>query len=1315
MKKLILKNSITIQLLSSVTLITAANTASAVTLTPAQTPLILSESVAPNLILTLDNSGSMFYARVPDDPEAVPGSTDAQLATKNAEIRVTRRAKSAYYNPMYYNPAVTYTLPVKFKADGSRETDANQYTAPFTDAPNNGFSTAPSTTGKVDLSTDYKVSWAYNTTTGRGTSYGDSFQSSRLAENPASDFSFNSGAQALTLSNGNTSSEITVNGATFTVKRLTNTTCSANFTTPTHFNTPAATCTKDNNNYTVTVNQTKLGVPAYYYLFDNTLATCPTTISQQKTSDNCYKLVFVGSAEQVNFARWYSFYRSRNLATLSAANLAFIGLPSTVRLTWQDLKEGCSTFDGDSSSACNDNKLRKFSQIHRGNFFNWLPKIQFNSGGTFLHDAMQRAGNYIETNTPWAYEPNRIISKDNNQTTQNPEYSCRSNYHIMMTDGIWNNAANAPSDFIHDNVTSSTLPDGTIYNARSPFADATANTVADLAFHYWAKDARTGTTAAQANEIKPIIQVSNSNAATQYWDPRNDPATWQHLTTFTVSLGLNAALNNPNIPWTGDTFNGAGYAALSSGAQAWPAAASGSPNNAYDLWHAAINSRGEFFNADSPDEVVIAFRDIINRISNKTSSAGAPGVTASIVSEALSRDVYETKFASEDWSGKLTKFGIAQNGTRTEVWNSQTQARNLDYSTRNIKIYSASATTKLQDFTWDNLDPVTQQPFLNIDFDRSSTTTATDDKGSLRVNYLRGDQNEESSAPGKFRIRSSILGDIINSSPVIVGTPKYVSYLADQIDGGINTDGSSKYAAFKAANRADKLPNEQTATPRRPMVYVGGNDGMLHGFDANTGNEIFAFIPSAVIPNLHKLTGQRYTGGSHQYFVDGTPTVADVYYDDAWHTVLVGTLRAGGRSIFALDITDPDNISLLWEKSYTDADYTNLGYTFSQPVIARLHTGKWAVVTGNGYGNQDAGIPDKASLMVIDIKTGAMQKEMVITPVNPALPNGMSSPKLADNNSDGIADYAYAGDLQGSMWRFDLVSTSATPATPDPFRKDLIGTIQASTFKISYGGTPLYNAIDGRTTGATAQSITAPPSLVRHPTSLGYLVIFGTGKYFESTDANVDNTRAMTIYGIWDRETKGQNTTSRTSPTRTNLQAQEIIEQAADTFNNQAVDGLRILSNNPVQWYNVNGTINKQGWLLDLKVNGTTTNSGEMLINPMAARGKVLILNTLTPNSNPCKEGVDSWLYGLDPTTGGRTNFNVFDLNNDKVIDAQDSVLRSNTNTVVSSYKKDGSGGFTTNNGDIFTAPSEGSGMKYNAGPTSKGRQSWRIIPEEAQ
>lgn len=1325
-------------------------TANATLLDPAQAPLILTESVAPNLIFTLDDSGSMRWAYVPDNIY---------------DTSAYRRAKSAAFNPMYYDPTQTYSIPVKFNNDGSRA--STQYSTSFTSAYNNGFNTS---SGTVNLSTSYRVTWNYDLVNTPSTSPGSgSFGSSdssdttnKYAKNPSADFGpsttsestvdgpAGSGSLSATktssISNGGITT-VTKNGVTYKITRTGTSICTASLqtlnpvtttATTTQTNTPSigstttittttlttypssATCSKSGTTYTVTagttytstihtqvqttqVDSTMAAVPAYYYVLDTTLAEC---VDGDNTDEGCYKRVFVsstsgpsGTDERENFARWFSFYRNRALTTLSAANLAFTGLPPSIRLTWQTLT-GCSTLN---SSSCNANYLRKFTGNQVGNFYNWLPTISFSSS-TYLPAAMKRAGEFLTTNTAWAYDPNPFTSTGaTGSTVQTPEYACRASYQVMMTDGMWNKTTTMPSNFRHDGSNISSLPDAKgAYTQQRPFADSTAETLADLSFHYWATDLNTTID----NDVKPILIIPNpEDTNEEYWDPRNDPATWQHMTTFTVGLGLDNALDEPGLPWTGDTFGGAGYTALSTDTN-WPPASSGSNNNVYDLWHTAINSRGEFFSANSPDTIVQAFSDIVSRISDQVTSAGAPGVTASVVEDTLTRQVYETEFNSEDWSGNLIKFQINEDGVRTRLWNAQGELGNKSPESRNIKMYSATGSNNLTDFTWANLDDA-QKALLNRDYDL--TTIPTDGKGEDRLNYLRGeDQYEEGST---FRIRSGKLGDIINSVPVIVGTPKYVAYLADLVDG------TDKYSQFKEDNRAETKDGE-TNTPRRPMIYVGGNDGMLHGFDANTLSEEFAFVPTAVIENLYKYPAKSYSDTGHQFYVDGTPTVADVYYDNAWHTVLIGTLRAGGRSLFALDVTDPDDISLLWEKSSTDTDFGNLGYTFSQPVIARLHTGKWAVVIGNGYGNQASSLADQASLMVIDVKTGNLERELVVTG-DATKANGLSTPKLADNNSDGIADYAYAGDLQGNLWRFDLISTSANPPSPDPFRKDLVGTLLPSSFSISYNGTPLYVAIDDRVSGATRQPITAPPSLVRHPSGLGYMVIFGTGKYFETNDGTVDTTRSQTLYGIWDQKTKRQTTTSRTSPTRSDLQQQTITEAITDdtlleTFDTTAVDGVRVVSQNPVEWYDNDGNINKEGWYLELKVDGTS-NSGEMLINPMAARGQVILLNTLTPNADPCEEGVASWLYGLDPATGGRTNFAVFDLNSDEEINYADTVKISSSDTVVSVYKKTGSGGFTTNNGDIFTAPSQGSGMKYSAGPNSSGRQSWRILPEEMQ
>ena len=175
------------------------------------------------------------------------------------------------------------------------------------------------------------------------------------------------------------------------------------------------------------------------------------------------------------------------------------------------------------------------------------------------------------------------------------------------------------------------------------------------------------------------------------------------------------------------------------------------------------------------------------------------------------------------------------------------------------------------------------------------------------------------------------LGDIVSSSPIFVGNPPFLLSRHAR---------EPAYSAFVAA------------TPTRPkMVYVGANDGMLHGFDADHRPEKLAFIPAAVFRNLHELTKPNYT--HHKFFVDGTPTIGDVFYAGAWHTVLVGGLNKGGQSIYALDITDPGSFSEAQRRQHLPLGIhrcrSRLHY--SRPAIVRMANGKWAAVFGNGYNN----------------------------------------------------------------------------------------------------------------------------------------------------------------------------------------------------------------------------------------------------------------------------------------------------------------------------------------------------------------------------
>ncbi|MDO9625826.1 MAG: PilC/PilY family type IV pilus protein [Pseudomonas sp.] len=1258
--------------------------ATAATLDVSQKPLILVESVAPNLTFSIDDSGSMKRAHVPD---SIAADT----------IMRTKRAKSANFNPIYYNPNITYVVPMGTNVNGSDLV----YSTNFTSARHMGFKPA---FGTVNLSNSYRATWYCTRDLVGNCSYGvNGFGSVKeLAENPAEDFQ----VTATVTSSSPNATLTTQGGVTYNISR-TGSGCTATASWG-GISFSSVPCSRSSN--TATVDLRTLSVPAYYYVLDPGLSGC--TGSSARGNDDCYRLRLVTSSGQQNFAIWYSFYRDRALATQSAAHLAFYDMSSAVRLTWQSLNN-CTTFN--NSSGCGDNRFRVFSDRHKSNFLTWLTDVSF-SGGTPLRETLDRAGKFLQSNTAWSLNPNPYTTTGTTSSTvQNPMHACRPSFHIMMTDGMWNGANGTPTNALRPDHVDFTLPDGTSYvKTRRPYADATTSTLADLAMHYWATDLSN-----LNNDIKPYVREKNSNATAEYWDPRNNPANWQHMTNYMVGLGLSEALNNANVPWEGSTFNG-GYLNILNGNANWPAASDSNANNVYDLWHAAINSRGEFFSVESPDDMVKAFKDILNRIADRTSSAARPAVSASFVSDAtdnsIQSNVYATQFSSEDWSGELTKTLISSNGVQTLQWSAKSENQNIVASTRKVMIKDTSnATSKLKNFTWSNLDTL-QQGWLNLD--PASLNNGTDNKGTGRVAYIRGDRSQEGTESTTFRKRSTIIGDIVNSSPVVVGTPAYLAYLADRIENpsGANLNYKS-YADFRTANQK---------TIRKEMIYVGGNDGMLHGFNAKTGKEEFAFIPTEVIKNLYRLTGQNYQGGAHHFYVDGSPIVRDVYFGDAenegWRTILIGTLRAGGKALFALDITDPENIKLLWE--FDSSNDSDLGYTFAQPEITRLHTGEWAVLMGNGYNSTN----DRAALMIFDIKTGNLLKKLVVPDVVDAgvtLSNGLSSVRGADNNGDGVVDYAYAGDLQGNLWRFDLIKTdSAASTTSDPFARSTVTTIN-SDLKIAYGGKPLFTARDADAITAKRQAITIQPSLVRHPSGYGYLVLFGTGKYFENSDANVDNSRAMTLYGVWDRQTKRQTTTTGTARAtdRTKLGAQQFTSQVNNAVigdeDQSAVNDIRLLSQNQIEWYNAGTTnftadtsVKHWGWKLNLAVNNNLT--GEMIVNNMAARGQTLFVTSLTPNQDPCKAGADTWLYGVSAYTGGRTKFNVLDLNNDQIVNSKDTY--GSANDVVSGVRFPAIGGFTLAPGNKIYG-SDGANDPGTVGddPNTTGRQSWHIVPEEFQ
>ncbi len=602
-----------------------------------------------------------------------------------------------------------------------------------------------------------------------------------------------------------------------------------------------------------------------------------------------------------------------------------------------------------------------------------------------------------------------------------------------------------------------------------------------------------------------------------------------------------------------------------------------------------------------------AFDEIVAR----TSSSAAVATNSTRLD--TNSKIYQARFNTADWSGQLLAFNLNTDGSiGSQAWDAATLIPSEN--SRNIFSYDPSATgTKGIIFEYANLS-VTQKALM--DQDDSGTVDAF---GVTRVNHVRGDTSTETQNGGSFRDRSSLLGDVVNSDPWFLD--RFGNFGYGSLPG---TEGSS-YTTFRV-----------TKLSRTPTIFFGANDAMLHAINASTGAELFTYVPNEVIGSLSTLTSPMYgcdSGGCipHQYFVDGAPRAGEAYFDSAWHSVLIGTLGAGGKGFFALDVTTPSSFAandVLWEISTTQAPNAsdlldtafiagftnNLGYTLPQASIVRLNDGSWAAVVANGYDS----INHKAVLYLINIETGHIIRSFDTGTGSALTPNGLSTPIAIDSNGDSITDYVYAGDLLGNLWKFDLSDSTA------------------SNWNIAFTSTPLFQAVDS---SAASQPITSKPQVGKHPDG-GFMVYFGTGKYFENGDQIVPvSPQVQTFYAIRDQ---GVTTVSA----RSDLQEQEILSEA--TLTGFSLD-VRVTSNTSVNY------LTKKGWFMDLEspVNGP---EGERAVSAPLLRGGRVIFTTLIPDPDPCDWGGSSWLMELDAITGSRLASSPFDVNGDGVFDTSDYV-----------------------------------------------------------
>ncbi|MGY6276210.1 pilus assembly protein [Methylomonas sp. MgM2] len=1199
------------------------------------TPLFLTVTVPPNMILTLDDSGSMSRAFTPD----LCGNPNGICSNNPDSDLDSRYLKSAYFNPIYYDPTKTYRPPL----NASQAPLTTSYTSAYI----NGFD--PSL-GTVDLSSDYRPS--------AGLFLHNDTATHEFMNHYPGDFS--SGTNTITGTTTNTNPpKFTISGYTSISSVKVNGTNTSNagtlFGSCTTSNDPsgdykykiqvsgstATLCFRDSStmrNKSIEIKARSIG--AYYYLYDENNTNCNNT----STDNDCYDLVMVsatsgpgGTDERQNFANWYSFFRTRNLMTVTATSRAMANLPNSYRVAWQSLNS-CrgstsslvtSDCEGWESTSPNfSNRIDRFAGTHKDNFFKWLFRVKTNTS-TPLRQAMERVGEYYKTsgeNSPY----------DNDFSTSNSgELSCRKNFHVMMTDGIWNDSV---SGYGNKDNTSLTLPDGVGYSPIPPYKDSNSNSLADIAFNYWATDLRTDS--GMDNDLLPSYKDRSGTDAENYQNPRNDPATWQHMVNYTVGLGLSTFLSNVGLTWDGSTYTGS-YPDIAAETLNWPSvSSSGVDGNTADVWHAAINSRGKFYNVERPSDLENAFADILIGISDSTSAAAATAANSTSIQTGTV--LYQAQFDPNDWSGHLYNFTVSSDGTIRDI-NGDGKLNAVDANwdaaslipaagTRRIVTWNGSAGVT---FFWDNLSFLQQMALKTS----SSGVVGSDAMGQDRLAWLRGDTSKEERVNGIFRNRiDTILGDIINSDPI---------YTHNEDFGYANLPSAaterSTYAAFVTGKSS-----------RPPMVYEGANDGMIHGFradisHADKGKELMAYIPAAVYGNLSFLTEPEY---SHRYYVDGSPNVGDTYINGSWKTLLVGGLGKGGKAVFALDISSPysyggdtagDNV--LWEYSgssdpdtandgtgVTDAD--GMGYTFSQPQIGRLQSGDWVAIFGNGYNSAS----ERAFLYIVNLSNGGLIRKI---PTSTSVSNGLSTPRLYDSDGDKIIDYVYAGDLQGNMWKFDLTSANS------------------SEWAVANSGNPLFIA---RNASNQIQPITAQPTIGDH-SSDGVLVYFGTGSYLTNND--VSDTTVQSFYAIWD------NPLSPGTVARTSLVQQSIIEDGISktldgctdnpaTPDNECVYDVRATSSNTVDYST------KLGWYLDL-VPTSGVAAGERVVSGAIIRYDRVIFLTAIPSDDPCNPGGTSWLMELDARTGSATSISSFDFNNDDKFDEQDLLSSGHTASGVKS------------------------------------------------
>ena len=1083
-----------------------------------------------------------------------------------------------------------------------------------------------------------------------------------------------------------------------------NTTQTIDLTSETHsFNSSSVPVTRNHNNGRRTLNNVNVYYPYYYTTtatgrpawnsphtkveikpgnpLDPTRTDFPGSPSRLDCAvDDGDPLTCSYAVELQNFANWFTYYRTREYTAKAALGRA-VADATNLRMGYAVLNDSNDRepIDTLNSSFRTGHKSELLEQIYSTN----------SGGGTPLRRALARAGRHFECVSGDSFGSSGTTSPGSPAcpVLPLPEGQCQNNFTLLFSDGTWNGSnSSVPSveRQDHDGNGSGSGAVNTVFDG-GVFADGRANTLADIAMYYYERDLHPGIPDGVPTNARDLTLAPAGSFLNE------DELMHQHMKTYTVGFGVTGNVELDDLPNTGVNPDTGEPVIDFTQPFSW-----GNPfnNNAAkidDMLHAALNGRGQFLQANNPVLLAQAFQDAFEEFADGSVSVSAVafGSTRLRKGTVEYRGFFNLKFNSGDLEAIELLDPVTGLPPADPIkWSAATQLLSIAPTDRRI-------------FTYDRIAQ-DGRPFrhASLNADQQAMLSA------IEVDYLRGVRTFEEPA-GPFRAREGVLGDIVNSGPKAVGRPEGIRrdrapFPTDKLYSDFVEDNKNRRrVVYVGAN--DGMLHAFDAGFQNVTPIDNGTGNEMFAFVPNK------LIDSSQRFNndLDQLTSLVY---SHKYFVDLTPTVEDVFMKPNgsgtkdWRTLLVGGLRGGGKGYFALDITDPDLMavsetaaanSVLWE--FTDEDDTypvdlmgvpeggavgartdalglpvkDLGYTYSEARIAMTNvdgTGsparkKWAAIFGNGY-NSTAGIAKLFVLFIDDgvdgwqngdfIKVNTGQGTITTDPSDPAsndpmagIPNGLGQPTLIDKDLDGVVDLAYAGDLHGNLYRFEIGD-----ANPVNWKA-------VKLFTATYDGTT-----------QTRQSITTAPVVTKLPDREGFIISFGTGSFVTEQDGL--STDIQSVYGIWDRF---EISPATAAPATKNslLTEQEITNVADETFPDNT---LRIMSKNEVNYIPLGSGAVNYGWYIDLDpVRPLTTVQGnpnpdtgglappspqypgERAIRRIVKRANSLVLTSVIPrDANSCFRAPPGAIWFVDALSGGDPGRPIIDLDNDGSIDDGDFI-----------------------------------------------------------